>query len=161
MVAALAAPLNTFSIRGCNSSSDCEPVPVFFCAPLVRQSRGIRRYRDSPPPVRSKSRTGAWCGIGAASAPARSASPHAADLETAPSAATWPPHVFGTRRSDRAAPGGATAAWHPVAGRGARRGASERKRRAPPDTRRDASARITSSPYRQSPGREIQPSIAP
>src|SRR5438105_5512199 len=37
---------------------------------------------------RSRSRTGASCGIGAASAPARSAPLHAAALETAPSAAT-------------------------------------------------------------------------
>ena len=113
---------------------------------------GIRRCRASPAPARSRPRTGAWCGSGAASAPGRSAPPRESGPETEPSAATWPRRASGTRRSAPAVPDGATAARHPAPGRGTRRAASNRKRRAAPDTRRGASCHTTSCPRSRSPG---------
>src|SRR5277367_4587502 len=91
-----------------------ESAPAFSCVPLVRPPCGIRRYRASPAPARSRPRTGAWCGSGAASAPVRSAPLRVPAREMEPNRAASSPDTCGTPQSCRAWPGGAAAAMPPT-----------------------------------------------
>src|SRR5438105_14619760 len=59
-------------------------------------------------------KTGVCCGSGAASAPVRSVARRESAPETAPTAATVPPHAYGIPPVTRVALGDAAVAEHPV-----------------------------------------------